>query len=156
MPDRLYVRVTSNTCSGFTPVRCTLKKSSFDDKSKSSSGLHLLHSSYSLRIPCTQFAIVSWSYKTLERKTYFLHLPRVAWSTQVCKPHATVCLLHLPGILSLEPFLPAGTWERWIFFSLWLIGKPASTSSEKKTVCREKGSQRSASHLSADFFISCN
>lgn len=93
---------------------------------------------------------VSWSYKTLERE-HFCYIFLEYLEAQVWKTHATVCYISCRHF-KFESFLPAETWVLWVFFSLWLIGKPAYTPSEQKKVCREEGNQCNASHLSADFF----
>lgn len=150
-------RQTTDTFLRFSLVSYTMKKSSFGDERKKATGaLKLIaHStcSFSPHLICNSFLELQNSWK----RTFLLHLRSIARSTRVCKAHATVCLLHLlPGTFKRESFLPAETWVLWVFFSLWLIGKPAYTPSEQTTVCREEGNQCIASHLSADFFISCN
>lgn len=130
--------------------------------SKSHGGPPLIaYSTYSLRFPCTSFVRLSWSYKTLEREHFcyiFLVQLEAEYANQM---PLSVRMLHLlPAALNLCLSLPAETRQLWVFFSPWLIGTPACTPSEekkkKKTVCWEEGNQCDASHLSADFFISCN
>ena len=158
MPDRLYVRVTIDTFSWFIPVHYTLKKSSFGDKSKRQSGpltyciQHLQF--YAFPAPnLQQFPGVT---KLLKGNIF------VTSSSHSLKHKSMQTTCHCLSVTSparhfkFEPFLPAETWVLWVFFSLWLIGKLAYTPSEQKTVCREEGNQCNTSHLSADFFISCN